>query len=89
MTVLVAHTCHAEHREFCSDSLNPMDETNFLRAPPAKIPFTMQAPVASLTDTGEVSVLDHIVLDDVGVYLCVLRRGDDLASLRSRFNSPP
>lgn len=58
-------------------------------APPAKIPFTMQAPVASLTDTGEVSVLDHIVLDDVGVYLCVLRRGDDLASLRSRFNSPP
>lgn len=58
-------------------------------APPTKIPFTMQAPVTSSTDTRGISVLDHIVLDDAGVYLCVLRRGDDLATLRGRFNPRP
>lgn len=57
--------------------------------PPAKIPFTMQAPVTSFTDTRGISILDHIVLDDAGVYLCVLRRGDDLASLRGQFNPRP
>ena len=38
---------------------------------------------ATLLPSGDV---DHIVLDESGVYFCVLRRPDDLADLRASFN---
>ena len=58
--------------------------------PPATVPFTMQQPLSGTRDRGFVGLLDvdHITLDPSGVYLCVLRRNDDLASLRAQFNTP-
>lgn len=52
---------------------------------PEPIPFTMQPDVPRSGLSGGFGV-DHIALDSDGIYLCVLRRGDDLASLRARFN---
>lgn len=45
------------------------------------IPFTMQP---AITDLGILAV-DHITVDDQGAYVCVLRRGNDLASLRAQY----
>lgn len=51
----------------------------------AEVPFTMQPPVPRGGLAGGFG-LEHIERDTAGAYVCVLRRGDDLASLRARFS---
>jgi len=67
----------------CAGASTSIDEP----AAPPPVPFTMQQPLAGITDSGlGLLAVEHITVDGAGTYLCVLRRGDDLASLRARFN---
>ena len=49
------------------------------------VPFTMQPTVTAIGGGTGYPGVDHITVDETGGYLCVLRRGDDLAALRGRF----
>lgn len=55
---------------------------------PAAVPFTMQPQVPRLGAAPAGFDVDHVTVDGSGAYVCVLRRGNDLAGLRARYNVP-